>query len=131
MNPGLHLHPNAQKDLLRRLENYAKGNTLLYTTHLPFMIDLNQPDQIRVLKETDNGIVVTTNFTEGPPEAKLVLQAALGMEASQSFLVADRNLVVEGVDDYWVLTELSNLLRQDGEAGLPEEIPYHPRGRCF
>ena len=32
--PGLHLHPEAQKDLLNRLEYYAKGNTLLYTTHL-------------------------------------------------------------------------------------------------
>ena len=126
--PGLHLHPDAQKDLLRRLEHYAKGNTLLYTTHLPFMIDLNHPDRIRVLKETDNGIVVTTNFTESPPEAKLVLQAALGMDASQSFLVAERNLVVEGVDDYWILTELSNLLRRDGEEGLPEDVLITPGG---
>ncbi len=120
--PGLHLHPDAQKDLLRRLEHYAKGNTLLYTTHLPFMIDLNCPARIRILTETDNGIVVTTNFTESPPEAKLVLQAALGMDASHSFLVAERNLVVEGVDDYWILTELSNLLQQHGEEALPKDV---------
>ena len=126
--PGLHLHPHAQQALLRRLEHYAEGNTLLYTTHLPFMIDLNHPDRVRVLKETDNGIVVTTNFTESPPEAKLVLQAALGMDASQSFLVAERNLVVEGVDDYWILTELSNLLRRDGEKGLPEDVLITPGG---
>lgn len=126
--PGLHLHPDAQKDLLRRLAHYAEGNTLLYTTHLPFMIDLNHPDRIRVLKETDQGIVVTTNFTESPPEAKLVLQAALGMDASQSFLVAKRNLVVEGVDDYWILTELSNLLRREGEEGLPEDVLITPGG---
>ena len=92
------------------------------------MIDLNQPDRIRVLKETDNGIVVTTDLTESPPEAKLVLQAALGMNASQSFLVADRNLVVEGVDDYLVLTALSSLLRRDGAEGLPEEVHITPGG---
>ena len=126
--PGLHLHPNAQKDLLRRLENYAKGNTLLYTTHLPFMIDLNQPDRIRVLKETNNGIVVTTDLIDSPPEAKFVLQAALGMDASQSFLVAKRNLVVEGVDDYLVLTALSNLLQEDGAEGLPEDVHITPGG---
>ena len=126
--PGLHLHPESQKDLLRRLEEYASGNTLLYTTHLPFMIDLNHPDRIRVLKETDNGIVVTTNLTERHPEAKFVLQAALGMDASQSFLVANRNLVVEGVDDYWVLTELSNLLRHAGEEGIPEDVRITPCG---
>ena len=125
--PGLHLHPEAQKDLLLRLEEYAKGNTLLYTTHLPFMIDLNHPDRIRVLKETDdNSIVVTRNFAEGPPEARFVLQAALGMDASQSLLFARRNLVVEGVNDYWILTELSNLLQRDGEKGLPEDVRVTP-----
>ena len=83
--PGLHLHPDAQRDLLRLLEPYAEGNTLLYTTHLPFMIDLHHPDRIRVLKETDNGIVVTTNLNESSPEAKLVLQAALGMDCLTKF----------------------------------------------
>lgn len=126
--PGLHLHPHAQKDLLRILEEYASGNTLLYTTHLPFMIDLNHPVRIRILKETEDGIVVTSDLTESPPEAKFVLQAALGMDASQSFLIAKRNLVVEGVDDYWVLTELSNLLQLDGEKGLPEDVLITPGG---
>ena len=124
--PGLHLHPEAQKDLLRRLEHYAEGNTLLYTTHLPFMIDLHHPNRIRVLKETDNGTVVTTDLTEDPPEARLVLQAALGMNASQSFLVAKRNLVVEGVNDYWILMELSNLLERAGKKGLPEDVRITP-----
>ena len=126
--PGLHLHPEAQRDLFLRLEEYAKGNTLLYTTHLPFMIDLNHPDRVRVLKETESGIVVTTDFIESPPEAKFVLQAALGMDASQSFLIAERNLVVEGVNDYWVLTELSNLLQQDGKEGLPRDVLITPAG---
>ena len=126
--PGLHLHPDAQKDLLLRLEEYANNNTLLYTTHLPFMIDLNHPARIRILKETDNGIVVTTDLVESSPEARFVLQAALGMDASQSFLVADRNLVVEGINDYWVLTELSNLLQQNEKVGLPEDVLVTPGG---
>ena len=124
--PGLHLHPEAQKDLLLRLEEYAKGNKLLYTTHLPFMIDLNHPDRIRVLKETENGIVVTSDLVEGPPEAKFVLQAALGMDASQSLLVADHNLVVEGVHDHYILAGLSNWLKQNGKEGLPEDVRITP-----
>ena len=97
--PGLHLHPDAQKDLLRRMESYAEGNILLYTSHLPFMIDLNHPERIRVLEETEEGIVVTTNFTGSDPATKFVLQSALGMDISQNSYVTKNNLVVEGVED--------------------------------
>lgn len=120
--PGLHLHPDAQRDLLARLEKYAEGNTLIYTTHMPFMIDLHKPDRIRVISETDNGTVVHSDLTQSQPEAKLVLQAALGMSGRTSFLLARQNLVVEGVDDYWVVVELSNLLRKSGGEGLPEDL---------
>ena len=124
--PGLHLHPETQKGLLGRLEKYAKENTLLYTTHLPFMIDLDHPDRIRILKETKKGIVVTTDFAERTSGAQLVLEVALGMKAAQNYLVARRNLVVEGYDDYWILTELSNLLQRDGIDGLPEDVKITP-----
>lgn len=125
--PGLHLHPESQEAHLKRLEEYATKNTLLYTTHLPFMIDRNHPDRIRILKETkDKGIVVTTDLIGTSPDSRLVLQAALGMSAAQSFLVAKRNLVVEGVDDYWILTELSELLQQDGMDGLSEDVLITP-----
>ena len=120
--PGLHLHPTAQGKLLSSLEKYAKENTLLYTTHLPFMIDLKHPERIRVLAETENGSVVTNDFVESSLEARRVLRAALEMNASHSFFVARRNLVVEGVHDYWILMELSDLLQQNGKGGLPEDI---------
>ena len=126
--PGLHLHPEAQEKLLRLLEEYANQNILLYTTHLPFMIDLDYPDRIHVLKETEKGVVVTNDLTESPPDAKLVLQAALGMNAAQKFLVERRNLIVEGVDDFYVLTAISNLLRQNEEEGLPRDVLITPGG---
>lgn len=120
--PGLHLHPDAQKDLLRRLEHYADANTLIYTTHLPFMIELRHPDRIRAVSETSQGTVVTEDLTSSQPEARFTLQAALGMSGSTSYLLSDRNLIVEGVDDYWIISELSNLLIRSGGQGLPEDV---------
>ncbi len=76
--PGLHLHPEGQRDLLARLEEYARGNTLIYSTHLPFMIDLQEPERIRVLSETADGVKVTENLTHTQPEGKLTLQAGSG-----------------------------------------------------
>ena len=126
--PGMHLHPEAQQDLLLRLEEYAIGNTLLYSTHLPFMINLREPNRIRMLEERKSGNVVTSELTHAQPEAKLVLQSALGMNASMSFLVAQKNLVVEGVDDYWIISELSNLLTRSGLQYIDEEVFITPSG---
>ncbi len=120
--PGLHLHPGGQKDLLLLLDSYARDNTLIYSTHLPFMIDLRHPERIRVVSEKPTGTVVTDDLTESQPEAKLTLQAALGISGSQSYLVAQRNLVVEGADDFWLLTELSNLLVRSNQEGLPDDV---------
>lgn len=127
--PGLHLHPDAQKDLLVRLEEYANENSLIYTTHLPFMIDLRKPERIRVLSEApSDGVAVTNDLTQSQPEGKFVLQAALGMSGSTSYLVAERNLAVEGVDDFWVLSELSGLLKRSGEPYLPDDVLITPAG---
>ena len=121
--PGLHLHPDAQSDLLNRMEAYAEGNTLVYTTHLPFMLDLRKPERIRILTERDDGTAfVTDDITLSKPEEKLTLQAALGMKGRQSYLVAQRNLVVEGADDFMIVTELSNLLIRSRSEGLPEDV---------
>jgi predicted ATP-dependent endonuclease of OLD family len=126
--PGLHLHPDAQRDLLKRMEAYVQDNILIYSTHLPFMIDLSKPDSIRVLNETTQGTTVSSDLTHTQPEAKLVLQAALGMSGRSSYLVANQNLVVEGVDDYWIITELSNLLKRLGKDGLSNDIFITPAG---
>lgn len=120
--PGLHLHASAQRDLLARLEEYASGNTMIYTTHLPFMINLQEPDRIRVISETPNGAVVSENLTDSSPEAKLTLQAALGMTGRFGMPVGDRNLTVEGAHDYWYITALSDLLARSGKAHLPEDV---------
>jgi predicted ATP-dependent endonuclease of OLD family len=126
--PGLHLHPDAQRDLLKRMEEYARDNLLLYTTHLPFMIDLAKPERIRVLSETTEGNVVSDDLTKAQPEAKFVLQAALGMSGSTSYLLSKRNLVVEGVDDYWIISELSSLFKRAGESAIPEDVFITPAG---
>jgi predicted ATP-dependent endonuclease of OLD family len=112
-----------------RLEEYANENSLIYTTHLPFMIDLRKPERIRVLSEApSDGVAVTNDLTQSQPEGKFVLQAALGMSGSTSYLVAERNLAVEGVDDFWVLSELSGLLKRSGEPYLPDDVLITPAG---
>lgn len=120
--PGLHLHPGGQRDLLKRLDAYAEKNTLIYTTHLPFLVDLREPSRIHIIKQEGDAATVTNDFGASGPDEKLTLQAALGMKLDQHYLVADRNLIVEGADDAWIVAELSSLLARVGRQGLPDDV---------
>jgi hypothetical protein len=114
-------------DLLDRLNEYARENTLIYTTHLPFMIDLKHPERIRVVSESEQGPVVTESLNT-EPDAKLVLQAALAIAGRTSYSAVEQNLVVEGIDDYWILTALSDLSLRSNKQGLPPDLLLTPSG---
>jgi len=127
--PGMHLHAAAQRDLLERMKAYATNNQLIYTTHLPFMIDMNRLDNIWVAEErAPDGTIVHNNWATADKDARFTLQAALGLSWAQSLFVGQRNLVVEGVTDFWFLVTLSTLFKDAGEVGLPEDLVLTPAG---
>jgi len=127
--PGLHLHAAAQQDLLKRLEAYAGKNQLIYSTHLPFMIDFKRLDNIYVCEEKGTeGTKVHKNWATADNDARFTLQAALGLSWSQSLFVGRFNLVVEGVTDFWFLSTISAMLQDAGQTGIDEHLVITPAG---
>ena len=127
--PGLHLHAAAQRDLIERMKAYAKGNQLIYTTHLPFMIDFKRLDNIYVAEEIPKeGSKVHKNWATADKDARFTLQAALGLSWSQSLFVGQFNLVVEGVDDFWFLTTFSTMFEEAGQLGIDPRLVVTPAG---
>lgn len=55
--PGAFLHPEAQSELLRDLENLAKTNTVILCTHSPYMISAKS-NEIHVVLMGDSGTAV-------------------------------------------------------------------------
>lgn len=53
--PGLHLHPTAQQDLISFFEKLSEGNPLIYTTHSPFLIDGEHIHRVRPVTEDKTG----------------------------------------------------------------------------
>jgi energy-coupling factor transporter ATP-binding protein EcfA2 len=79
--PGMHLHPGGQDDLLHRFDAYARDNTLIYTTHLPFLVDIREPSRILIMKENeDYSASVTDNLGGSGPNEKLTMQAGARYE---------------------------------------------------
>jgi len=74
---------------------------------------------VRVVEMTDRsqGTIVHTSITANDPASLLPLQEALGYDLAQSLFAQQRNLVLEGLTDYWYLDGTSQLLSAAG--GMP------------
>lgn len=127
--PGLHLHASAQRDLLTRLKLYAQSNQVIYSTHMPFMIDMERLDNIRVcVEDEDQGTIVSADYYSTDAESRFPLQAALGLSLSQSLFVSQFNLVVEGVTDFWLISAMAAMFRSEDRSSLDARIVITPGG---
>lgn len=126
--PGVHLHGDAQRDLLARFEEYAEGNQIIYSTHLPFMLDIEHPERFRIMVQDGNAWKITNNPFEAGDSAKFPLHVAMGFSLSQTLFVGPYNLVVEGPHDVWFMEAMSGLLKARGKAGLDERMSISAPG---
>lgn len=126
--PGLSLHGLKQRDFRITVSRLAKNNQTLYTTHSPFLVGPDELDLVRVVEMTDRkiGTKVHTSITAKDPASILPIQEALGYDMAQSLFTQQRNLVLEGLTDYWYLEAVAQLLRDASLANLNEKISLIP-----
>lgn len=119
--PGRSFRREAQPRMRALFDDYVRrGHTVVYTSRLPFRIELQHSEQVLVLAPTREGAMVDPSRHDPDPE--LAVRAALGMTGRTSFTVDDMNLVVEGDSDARILGALNALLRRSGEHGLPPDV---------
>ncbi|WP_449757991.1 TOPRIM nucleotidyl transferase/hydrolase domain-containing protein, partial [Erwinia persicina] len=85
-------------------------------------------DIVRVVELTDRtvGTKVHTTVSSSDPAALLPLQEALGYDLAQSLFANQRNLILEGLTDYWYVEAISGLLKDGGKTFLHEKIALVP-----
>lgn len=128
--PGVSLHALKQRDFRSTVTKLAAHNQTIYTTHSPFMVGPDELDLVRVVEMTDRevGTKVHTSLTSSDPAALLPLQEALGYDLAQSLFSQQRNLVCEGLTDYWYVEATAALLAQSGSVVLNEKVALVPSG---
>lgn len=127
--PGLHLHPSAQADLLGYFQSLSEDNQLLYTTHSPFMIDPDNLGRSRVVSEKADGTTAVSDMVwPKNREAIFPLQAALGYSLAQTVFAGKRTLVVEGITDYWIIKAMNSVMKSLKRTHLTEDIVVTPAG---
>lgn len=126
--PGLSLHALKQPEFRSTLTRLSENNQTLYTTHSPFLVGPDELDLVRVVEMPDRqiGTRVHTTITAGDPAAILPLQEALGYDMAQSLFTQKKNLILEGLTDYWYVEAIASLLRDANICNLDQTIALIP-----
>lgn len=131
--PGLSLHPLAQKDLSVFFESLSSTNQIVYTTHSPFLVDSNHLDRIKAVYVDDNGHTLTSpNLRAGNKETTnksiYPVHAALGLTVSDIIFEGCLPILVEGPSDQHYLTMIKNYLISKGKLKPQRDIIFIPAG---
>lgn len=130
--PGLHLHPTLQMRLISFFDRVAEENQLIYSTHLPFLVDGDHLERVRTVHLTKTlpakTVVSTDVRPTGDRDTLFPLQAALGYSIAQTLFLGKRTLIVEGIIDYWIIKVLDACIAVEGKGALHEETVLIPAG---
>lgn len=119
--PGIHLHVNGQIELRNFLKKFSieKNVLIIITTHSPFMIDIDNLDEIRVLRYSDaniNTVEIENGFWIYNPNClnknDSIEKIKRSLTINNNVLFADEAKIVfvEGITDYNYLTTFKNNL---------------------
>ena len=110
--PGLHLHPKAKQEFLQFLETeFATGNVLMYSTHSPFMIDINDAHRTKMVsKDPETGSTVLTDPSRADSYTRFPLQNVFELGVMETLISRSRLLLVEDGTTYEYLYNVSELL---------------------
>jgi predicted ATP-dependent endonuclease of OLD family len=125
LNLAASLHPQAQKDMIRFLRNFAAKNDvqIVLTTHSPFLVNWNRPDQVRVFlrdfKKKNAGTYVLSKPHKNLSSADRLtayepLLTSLGIYLGDFPFIGRKNLIVDGVTDHLLLR---SIMRKFAEVG--------------
>lgn len=109
--PGVSLHVNAQRELIQLFKHLSeKGNQVVYTTHSPYMLDLEEEGihRIRAVVKNSEGItkIYKTAYDarispDSQQDTLAPIISAIGMNLYDTFGPAETkiNIVTEGISD--------------------------------
>src|SRR5262249_48995364 len=118
--PGLSLHPIAQKDLSAFFESLSETNQLIYTTHSPFLVDSDRLDRVKAVYIDESGTTkVSANLRAAdsdPAQSQSIypVHAALGLSVSDTLLQGCQCVIVEGTSDQIYLSAIKIYLIGEG-----------------
>ncbi|MDO8988621.1 MAG: AAA family ATPase [Sideroxyarcus sp.] len=111
--PGLYLHANAQRDILKNLETAGEEVQVIFSTHSPYLIESDKLDRIRLVQKFDDRGTVIENKVHSVSDKETLtpILTSIGLELTNGIANINQrnNVIVEGASDYFYLNALKRL----------------------
>lgn len=105
--PGLYLHAQAQKDLLKVLDDQAFDYPVIFSTHSPYLITEKKLGDIRLVEKTDNRTKILgkvwSKVSDGETLTPILTAIGLGINDSICDRNKANNVVLEGMEDVFYM----------------------------
>lgn len=123
--PATHLHVKGQCELREFLKKFAISNgiTVIVATHLPFLINIDYLDELRVIESCNGESYINNDFSAINPkdsDSLLPIKRALTVNSCQLYDPDKCVVFVEGITDYNYLTAAKKQLN------IKEDIVFLP-----
>jgi len=131
--PGVSLHGLKQREFRQTLSKLAMKNQAIFTTHSPFLVGPDELDLVRVveMRDRESGTKVSTSVAASDSPALLPLQEALGYDMAQSLFNQQRNLILEGLTDFWYVEAINQMmLNSNAKQKALDKIALVPAGNA-
>jgi len=135
-DPGIHLHPEAEKKLFRAFFYVTNQAQIVYTTHSPALIDRREVRRLRIIKhEIDEaegrpiGTTVANDLDNARTQGEQVdplatAREAIGWTLSDSLFRGEQTVLVEGPSDKRYLNMFNSYFSWNGQQHLDDDPTF-------
>lgn len=126
--PGLSLHARAQEDVLKVFEDLKDKLTIIYSTHSPYLVDINKLHRIIAVQravetdETSESILLDIHsLSKASADTLSPVYSIMGARISDQQIFTPRNnVIVEDLASYYYFTAFFKLLE------VAEQVSFIP-----
>lgn len=119
--PGLYLHAKAQDDILKFL-NEEIDNNVIFTTHSPYLIDINKLDSLKLIRKMEKlGTIVDQKYYDCKDQETITpVVTAIGYNVAKNPIEIGNglNIITEGISDRFYILAFLNLLKSNDNINI-------------
>lgn len=120
--PGLFLHPEAQRNILEKFEKLSEKTNIIFSTHSPYLLEMDKLERIKLVTKFDKeGTQIENKLHKVCDKETLTpILSAIGLKMNSGIdgINKLKNVIVEGITDVYYLQAFKKIRNKTEEQNI-------------